>query len=207
VGVLAWGLGLFRFLKAMLKRPKIEIEEFTSRCFWEEMGEIDGNNHNARVTFLIEAGINNPTTDPVVVRDFTLQIKRLKKWPVWHDELNAVTLPARVRQALPNITRYLKNWFSNFEEGSDHLTVGATIGPREFQSGFLLFVSFSWGYLRPLVRKGGVPVKLKARLTTGEVLEVKSSIYIVEDILTFESMVPGIFEHVSNRETWNVIRN
>jgi hypothetical protein len=206
VGLIAWVLGFFNYIRTILKRPKVEVEKFTSRCFWEEMGVIDGNDHNARVTFLIEAGVNNPTKDPIYVRDFTVQIKRLKKWPLWHDALNAVTLPSRVRHLLPNITRYLKNWFSNFEEGGDYLTLDAKIEPREFQSGFLLFVSFSWGYMRPLVKDGAVPIKLKARLTTGEILEVKSSIHIVKDRETFESMVPGIFTHVCNSETWNIIR-
>lgn len=76
VGLLAWALGLFRYLRAKLKRPKLEVESLTSRCIWKELGVVDGNDHTAQVVFLIEAGINNPTTEPVVVRDFTLQVKR-----------------------------------------------------------------------------------------------------------------------------------
>lgn len=52
VGLLAWVLGIFRFLRARLKRPKLEIESFTSRCIWQELGVVDGNDHNARVVFL-----------------------------------------------------------------------------------------------------------------------------------------------------------
>src|SRR3546814_11691279 len=74
VGLLAWALGVFRFLRAKLKRPKLEIESFTSRCIWQELGVVDGNDHNARVVFLVEGGINNPTTDPIFVRDFTLKL-------------------------------------------------------------------------------------------------------------------------------------
>ena len=206
VGIMAWLLGFFRFIKTRLKRPKLEIELLTSRCSWEELGVIDGNDHNARVVFLIEAGVNNPTTDPIVIRDFTLQIKRLKKWPIWHSPLNAVTMPSRVRHSLSNITRYLKNWFSNFEEGDDTLTLGAKIEARDHQSGFLLFVSVSWGYMRPLVVNKRVPVKLKARLTTGEVLQANASILVLENKMVLESMVPGIFEHVQNGATWNIIR-
>src|SRR3546814_1615546 len=82
--------------RAKLKRPKLEIESFTSRCIWQELGVVDGNDYNARVVFLVEAGINNPTTDPIVVRDFTLKVKRIKGWPVRNHPLNAVTLPSRV---------------------------------------------------------------------------------------------------------------
>ena len=119
VGLIAWALGVFRFLRAKLRRPKLEIQSFTSRAIWQELGVVDGNDHNARVVFLIEAGINNPTTDPIVVRDFTLKVKRLKGWPVRNHPLNAVTLPCRVWQSIGDITKFLKNWFSNFSEGPD----------------------------------------------------------------------------------------
>jgi len=206
VGLLAWVLGVFRFIRTKLKRPKLEIESFTSRCIWQELGIVDGNDHNARVVFLIEAGINNPTTDPIVVRDFTLKVKRLKGWPVRNHPLNAVTLPSRVRQNIGNITRFLKNWFSNFSEGPESLTVSARIESRDYQSGFVLFVSASWGYMRPFIKAGAIPVELNARLTTGERLTARADIAIMDDHAAFEEMVPGILDHVQNRNTWNIIR-
>lgn len=206
VGLLAWALGVFRFLRAKLKRPKLEIESFTSRCIWQELGVVDGNDHNARVVFLVEAGITNPTTDPIVVRDFTLKVKRLKGWPVRNHPLNAVTLPSRVRHSIGDITKLLKNWFSNFSEGPDSLTLSGRIESRDHQSGFLLFVSASWGYLRPFQKDGAIPVKLCARLTTGERLVADARIVLMDDHSAFEAMVPGVIEHVQNRSTWNIIR-
>jgi hypothetical protein len=206
VGLIAWVLGVFRFLRAKLKRPKLEIESFTSRAIWQELGVVDGNDHNARVIFLIEAGINNPTTDPIVVRDFTLKVKRLKSWRVRNHPLNAVTLPSRVRQSIGDITKFLKNWFSNFSEGSDSLTLSGRIEPRDYQSGFLLFVSASWGYMRPLVRDDAIPVELRARLTTGEQLVARSNIMLMREHATFDAMVPGVLSYVQNRNTWNIIR-
>lgn len=206
VGLLAWALGVFRFLRAKLKRPRLEIESFTSRCIWQELGVIDGNDHNAIVVFLIESGITNPTTDPIVVRDFTLKVKRLKGWPVRNHPLNAVTLPSRVRHNIGGIAKLLKNWFSNFFEGPDSLTLHGRIEPREHQSGFLLFVSASWGYMRPLEKNGGIPVKLFARLTTGERLVARSNIVLMDDHSAFEAMVPGVMEYVQDRSTWNIIR-
>ncbi|WP_336685799.1 hypothetical protein [Stenotrophomonas maltophilia] len=206
VGVLAWVLGVFRYLRAKLKGPKLEIELFTSRCIWKELGVVDGNDHHAQVVFLIEAGINNPTTDPVVVRDFTLQVRRLKRWRVNNHWLNAVTLPCRVRHTTGGITKLLKNWFSNFDDGPNSLTLSGRIEPRDFQSGFLMFVSVSWGFMRPLVKNGEIPIKLQARLTTGEKLIVESSIVVVDDHDYFESMIPGVVTHVQDRSTWNVIR-
>jgi hypothetical protein len=206
VGLIAWALGVFRFLRAKLRRPKLEIQSFTSRAIWQELGVVDGNDHNARVVFLIEAGINNPTTDPIVVRDFTLKVKRLKGWPVRNHPLNAVTLPCRVRQNIGDITKFLKNWFSNFSEGPDSLTLSGRIEPRDCQSGFLLFVSASWGYMRPLAWDGAIPVELRARLTTGEQLVARSNIMLMREHANFEAMVPGVLSYVQNRNTWNIIR-
>lgn len=207
VGLLAWALGIFRFLRAKLKAPKLEIESFTSRCIWQELGVVDGNDHNARVVFLIEARINNPTTDPIVIRDFTLQVKRLKRWLVRNHSLNPVTLPSRVRHRVGDITKLLKNWFSNFAEGPESLTLDARIESRGCQSGFLLFVSVSWGYMRPLTKDGAIPVKLRVRLTTGETLVARSKIVLMNDHTAFEAMVPGVLAHVQNQSTWNIIRS
>ncbi|WP_204427169.1 hypothetical protein [Alloalcanivorax marinus] len=206
VGILAWLLGAFRFLKTKLKRPTLEIESLTSRCAWEELGDIDGNPANVRVTFLIQAGVNNPTAELVVIRDFSLHIRRLKKWPIWHQALNPTSLPCRVRHTVGDITRYLKNWFSNFSEGPGSLTLDGRIESMDFQSGFLVFVSASWGNMRPRLIEKGVPIKLKARLTTGETLYVKSIIPVLEDHSVMEGLVPGIFGHVENSSTWNIIR-
>src|SRR3546814_8048754 len=120
--------------RAKLKRPKLEIESFTSRCIGQELGVVDGNDHNARVVFLVEAGINNPTTDPIVVRDFTLKVKRLKGWPVRNHPLNEVTIPSRVRHNIGSTTKLLKNWFSNFTDGQDSLTLRSEEHTSELQS-------------------------------------------------------------------------
>lgn len=104
---------------------------------------------------------------PIVVRDFTLKVKRLRGGIFRNHALSAVTLPARVRQRVGGVTKLLGNWFSNFEEGSRGLTVAGRIDARDFQSGFLLFVSVSWGYLRPYEKNGAIPVTLYARLNDG----------------------------------------
>lgn len=206
IGLAAWLVGAFRFIRTKLKRPALEIEELTSRCVWEDLGEIDGNGNNVRVIFLIEAGVTNPTTAPIVVRNFTLSIKRQKRWPLWHRELNPATLPTRVRLTVGGITKLLKNWFSNFPDGPETLTLSGKIEPRDFQSGFLLFVSVSWGNMVPRSLNGSIPVRLRARLTTGETLTAKAKVIQMDDHSIFEGMVPGVLEHAGNRSTWNILR-
>lgn len=104
------------------------------------------------------------------------------------------------------MTKLLKNWFSNFPEGPDNLTLDARVDAKDFQSGFLLFVSASWGYMRPFTKDGAIPVTLYARLTTGEQLVAHSSVILMDDHAAFEAMVPGILDHVQNRSTWNITR-
>lgn len=207
VGLLAWFLGVFRFLRTKLKRPSIEVQSLTSRCAWVDLGEIDGKPANAQVIMLIDVGINNPTASPINVRNFTLQIKRLKKWSSWNSELHPTTLPCRVRQNVGDVTKYLKNWFSNFNEGHDSLSLGSKIEGRDFQSGFLMFVSLTSGNMLPKKVDGNIPIKLKARLTTGETLFAKANIHVLGNNSVLQELVPGVFEYVENPSTWNIIRN
>src|SRR3546814_10492168 len=91
--------------------------------------------------------------------------------------------------------------FRSFPDDLDSLTLPGRIESRDHQSGFLLFVSASWGYLRPFVKDGAIPVTLHARLTTGESLVARSAIVLIDDHAIFAAMVPGILDHVQNRST------
>jgi hypothetical protein len=202
----AWVIGAWRYLRTKFRSPSIEIESFTSRCGLQELGEIDGINGHTKALFLLEVGINNPTPESIHVREFNLSIKTRKKWQGWIKELNPATLPRRVRKSIGETSKLLRNWFSHFEEGNESLTIRGEVGSREYCSGFLLFVSVTWGTMRPLVVDGAIPVKIKAKLTTGEVLSVKSRITVVEDLEIIEEMVPGVFEYSQHRSTWNIVR-
>lgn len=206
VGLLAWFLGVFSYIRTKLQRPTVEVESFTSRCIWQNIDAADGVDPHVRVIFLVEAGVLNPTDQPIVVRDFNLLVSRVGKGTIPNQPLGATTLPCRVRHSTKKITKFLNNWFSNFDEGSPELTLSSRIEPKDFSSGFLLFVSVSHGYLEPLRKEGTIPVELHAHLTTGEKLSAESQIVIVDDHDYFESLVPGVLEHVESRETWNLIR-
>ncbi|HHA2771944.1 TPA: hypothetical protein ACOEQZ_001128 [Stenotrophomonas maltophilia] len=205
-GLLAWSLGVVRYIRMKLKRPTIEIELFTSRCACDDLGEIDGSARNIRAIYVLQIGVNNPTTDPIVIRDFTIATKAMRRWPIWQEELYPTTLPTRPQHSVGTITKILKCWFSNFHDDLNHLSLMGKIEPREFQSGYLLFTSVTWGDLEPRIINGKTPVRATARLTTGETLRTKALIRVVDDPSIVEGIVPGILDHTKNSSTWNIIR-
>ncbi|HEL3635573.1 TPA: hypothetical protein UM220_001442 [Stenotrophomonas maltophilia] len=204
--LLAWLLGLVRFVRTKLKRPTVEIEMFTSRCVVDDLGEMEGRASNIRAIFLLEPGLNNPTTDPIVVREFTIAMKALRRWPIWQRQMHPTTLPSRPQHSAGQMTKLLKCWFSNFNDGSSDLTLSGRIESRDFQSGFLLFTSVTFGNLQPRISNERIPIKVRARLTTGETLTAKAMIRVVDDPFILERMVPGILEHTKTSSTWNIIR-
>ena len=206
-GLLAWSLGVVRYIRMKLKRPTIEIELFTSRCTCDDLGEIDDSPRNIRAIYALQIGVNNPTTDPIVIRDFTLATKAMRRWPIWQEELHPTTLPARPQHSVGAATKILKCWFSNFHDDLNYLSLTGKVEPRDFQSGYLLFTSVTWGDLEPKIINGKVSVRATARLTTGESLRTKALIRVVDDPPIVEGIVPGILNHTKNASTWNIIRS
>jgi hypothetical protein len=199
----AWVVGLFKFLRRRLKSPTLEIETLTSRAYCHDLGEQDGHQHVCRSLFLLSVGVNNPTTDTIVVRDLTLRYKEHRpfRWTPWQ---HPTTLPARPRQAVGGTVKLLRNWFSNFAEGPESLTVGGRIEPRAFESGYLLFVAATYGWMNPRVHSDTVHVQVQARLTTGEKLKAKARVQLFTDPEAMDTMVPGVGSYAANSSTWNI---
>ncbi|WP_417070487.1 hypothetical protein [Niveibacterium terrae] len=167
--LVAWLAGAFSFVRSKLRTPSATIEEATSRCLVEEFAEFQGHKNAVRATFLVEVGLLNPTSERVVVRHFSLAVQRRRVWRTWKPELVALSLPSRPRHQTGSGSKVLKNWFSNFDDGLQNLTLLGTVEPKELPSGFLLFVCFSVGGWAPRISGEHIKVKAKVHLTTGEI--------------------------------------
>ncbi len=100
--------------------------------------------------------------------------------------------------------KVMRNWFANFFDGHDEvLTVGGIIPARHAESGFALFVSFTYGDWNPPIVNGRIPVRIEAQLTTGKV-RASGEITVTSDSEFFERMVPGICEQIAHPTAWNV---
>lgn len=204
--LVAWLAGAFRFVRNKLRTPSATIEEATSRCLVEEFAEFQGHQNAVRATFLVEVGLLNPTSERVVVRHFSLAVQRRRAWRTWKPELVALSLPSRPQQQTGSGKKVLKNWFSNFDDGLQNLTLLGAVEPKELPSGFLLFVCFSVGGWAPKISNEHIKVKAKVHLTTGETYSVSGRIKVVRDLEKFEQWVPGIGAHINHDSTWGATR-
>lgn len=203
--LVAWAVGLFKFLRQKFRQPFATIEEVSTRCLVEDFEEFRGHKNALRASFLIEIGLVNPTPEVVVVRHFSLSVRRRKFWKPWGSELMALSLPNRPRHQMGSGSKLLKNWFSNFPDEYSNLTLTGTVQPKQVHSGYLLFVCFAHGNHVPKIEGDYVRVKASIYLTTGEKRTVRGKALVVRDQGKFNSWVPGILDQVQHDSAWNGI--
>jgi len=202
--VVAWLAGAFRYLRSLTRKPKASLNGTTSRCLVERFPQPEGQLDAIRASFLLEVGVINRTNEKLVVKDFSLAVRRRSFWRPWLPELSAVSLPERPRHEMGSGTKILKTWFSHFPDGIDRLTLTGIVEAKDFASGFLLFVSFTKGAWNPTIVEGRVRVLVRIFLTTGEILKVERLVKITSDKDQFERWVPGIINQISDETAWNV---
>lgn len=188
----AWALGLFKYLRRKLKSPRIEIEELTSRCYCESFEELHDCKNVVRTMFLLQISITNPTTDPVVVKDFWLRYRTKRRFERWTEFLLPTTLPSRPRQKAGNTTKLLKVWFSRYQDDPTTDYLDGRVDARDYQTGYVLFVSSTWGSHNPSIHGEKLSIEVRAKLTTGETLKDRATVSQIMDRTYLESFVPGI---------------
>lgn len=196
--LVAWIAGVFKFLRMRLRRPSIAIVEDTSRCLIEELSKLNGYSDVLRATLLVEVGVLNPTNERINVKGFTLAVARRRYFKRWKREQIASSLPSRPRFQTGSGMKISQNWFSKFPDEYQEATITSVIEPKEFPSGYLLFVLAATGNAKPKIEDGHVFVKARVNLTTGESFRVSGKIKIVLDSDLFESWLPGINDHISH---------
>ena len=204
--LLAWAVGAFKYLRQKLRQPIPLLEEVTSRCLVEEFDEFNGHRNAVRASFLLEVGLVNTTSESIVIRQFSLSVRRRKFWRSWKPGLSALSLPARPRHQTGASTKLLKNWFSNFQDEFPDLTLDGTVEPKHYNSGFLLFVCFATGDHVPRISDDYINVKAHVHLTTGETRTVQGKVRVLRDKEKFDQWVPGFVAQVSHDSAWGAIR-
>ena len=112
--IAAWLLGAFKYLKAKFRRATATLNVSESRCLVEEINTTNENTR-FRLSFLVEMGVLNPTTERLVVRTFSLAVRKRSFWRAWTYQLSPISLPARPQMDLADGGRkFMKNWFSKF---------------------------------------------------------------------------------------------
>lgn len=201
--VLAWTAGIFRFFSGLTRTPKIRVVSTASRCLIQHMEEFEGRKKVMRATFLLNVEVVNPSSEKVVVQRFMLSYWRSLPFFPRSKELHSITLPARPRQEMGSGTKVSKVFFSNFPDGFSDLTMSGELEPKQFQSGYVMWVSFTWGSWNPHIREEHVRIRISAQLTSGKTLRSVVRVPVTRDEAFFEKWVPGILAQIGHQCAWN----
>jgi hypothetical protein len=203
----AWALGFFKYIRRKLKSPRVEIERLTSRCYCEAFDELHDCRNVVRAVFLLQISVTNPTTDPIVVKDFWLRYRTLRPWQKWTEFMLPTTLPNRPRQTVGGSTKLLKVWFSRYQDDPSDFALDGRIEARDYQTGYVLFVSSTWGTHNPRITSDKLALEIRAKLTTGETLKHRAAVSQIKDRAYLESLVPGILAVADDSNAQNLFKS
>lgn len=201
--LVAWLSGFFRFIKNLIRKPKIKIISEASRCSLEHFEEFNGDKNVVRAAYVLDVTVTNPTNEKVVIESFFMTYPRRKFWRKKSRPLHPTPMPSRPRQDIGGKTKLSKVFFSNFEDGFDSLTMSGELEPKGFQNGYLMFVTFTHGSWNPDEQNDHVSISVSAELTSGDRVSDTKQIRVNKDLKFFESFVPGFIERVSHGSAWN----
>lgn len=201
--LLAWLAGAFRLLQALTRNPSVRIVDSASYVLIESPG-IEGKDNALRVAYIINASLVNSSKERIVLDQFFLSYQTPNLFRSFRQKLVRIAFPTRPRKRVESGIKMMGVWFTNFpdEEHPIPPAMGA-LEPKDMESGFLLFTSFTWGSWNPLVVDGQISVKPKVHLTSGEVLVSTARLRTLYEPDTAHEFCPGIIEHIADESTWN----
>jgi hypothetical protein len=201
--LLAWLAGAFRLLQAQARRPSVQIVDSASFVLLESPS-IEGKDSALRAAYIINASLVNSSAERIVLDQFSLSYQTPNPFRSFRQRLVRIAFPVRPRKRVGSGIKMMGVWFTNFPD--EEYVIPPALGalePKDMESGFLLFTSFTWGSWNPVVVDGQIRVKLKACLTSGEVLVNTARLRALCEPETAHDFCPGIIEHIAHESTWN----
>ena len=200
--IIAWLSGLFRLIWKNTIKPKLEIVPTASIIFYEEIQDEIYTNP-VRASFIIYANLVNRTNEKIVLQDFYLSFESENFWRSYKQKLLSVTFPARPRKIVGTGIKFMNVFFTEYPEEEVKLKAeSGKLETKEMASGYVLFVSSTYGNWNPKIRDGYIRVKLHGILTNGETNTNKAPIRITQSKEIIDELVPGLVQHVAHESTW-----
>ena len=201
--LVAWFTGIFRFVITLTRRPKVRIVETASMVFIETPNT-EGKDNENRVAFILNASIINSLRERIVLDQFFLSYQTINPFRSYRQKLVRIAFPNRPQKRVGTGLKLMGVWFTNFAGDESQLPPSmGCLESMQMESGYLLFVSYTWGGWSPSISDGKIRVRLKALLTSGETLVHETRVRAVFDSSFVSEFCPGIIEHIADQSTWN----
>ncbi len=202
----AWATGLFKLIRNKVRSPSIEIDSLTSRCLILNFSDSDFAVKRHKAVFFLKIGVNNSSEQPIVVRDFCMRYSPQKLFKKWTINFLPCTLPSRPQGKVGESKKLLPTWFSSFDDGFKHLTIGNRVEDWAYEAGYVLFITSSYGTMNPKIKNENAKVNVTCKLTNGQKLQSVAEVKVITDAEKLEAIVPGIVHYANQPDTWNISR-
>jgi hypothetical protein len=198
--IAAWGLGVFRAIRAWALRPSISIADKYSHCFVERHSELDTHKDVTLLAFVLDAALMNPTGAKIGVQTFELQIRRRGLWKRWTTSITAIGFPTMPRTPMPDDKiKVVPIWLTAFDGNDASLTLH-DIDAQNSAAGLVFFALVVPDL--SIIDMERCAVKLSVKLGTGERRSVVTTIKIESDFSKLEKMVPASVQYVRHKSVW-----
>jgi hypothetical protein len=201
--LLGWFTGFFRYISHRFKRATVGIVLPGSRAYQVAVPRPEGGKAE-RTAFMIDIAIENPTTEPAVLRHLTLSYKPLHPFRRFTKEFGCTTYPAPVRMTIGEITKFPPVFFSTFPLGISAPSHDGVLHAKGYQQGYILVVSETFGNYSPKVTNNKVRVRVHGYFTDGRTHSHTVYIPLVASYEVLEEYVPGITKHIEEPGTRNI---
>lgn len=202
--LLAWFSGAFAALGRFRRKARVEIVAPASFVFLDDVAEKGGVGKDVLAAFVLNVSVINATNEKVVVEQFLLSYRTANFFRSFKQRLVRIPFMEQPRKRVGGGHKYHSVWFTNFPASEVKMEpVSGTIDPKEYNAGYLLFVSCTTGGWNPVVFQDKVKLKLSARLTTGERITACREIRVVRDKTFLDEFSPKLSAHVADKTAWN----
>jgi hypothetical protein len=200
----AWFTGVFAYFRRFVRRPKLRVARTASFVYLHEYPATAEEPAFTTAAFVINASVINRSIEKVVVDHFWLAYECSDRKRSFKQKLLKIGFPDRPRKRSGSSYKFMGVWFSKFPASELELeSAEGILEPADIDSGYLLFVSKTYGTWSPTAVEGTVKIELSVELSSGDILKTRVTIRALRDSAFLDEFVPNLTEHVLHESVAN----
>lgn len=199
----AWAVGVFKILRRFTLRPSVALYDSPGFCFLEDYKTEEGADGRLSV-FIVNPSIRNPSFNSYEIERITLGYKCRFIFRSFRQNLLPISFPQRPKQQHGTSIKALPVFFTRFgDQFDDGLTTDTIIDERRVSSGYIMFISRTWGSWMAENQKEEIKIKLSVKTVGAGKLKFRGNLRTTSDISELKEFCPGLYELVSDKKYGN----
>jgi hypothetical protein len=202
--ILGWVTGLFGWAYTKFRRARVKAIPEVSRCYQITYQDNTGKSIE-RSAFFIKIALENPSATLAILRRVTLTYKPIHPLKRFTKQFNCTSFPSPVKIKVGDIIKLIPVLFTSFPAEICPPSPDGRLGPKEYQEGYILVATETFGSYSPKHGTKGVKIKLRGYFTDGRTHSSTSHIHLVSGFELLEEQVSGITEYLKDENTRNLL--